>query len=196
MSGKSAFFAWISRLRWIKRWSLMRNSFDENVMEHSWEVATIAHTLAVIKNKLFDGDVDANAITVLALYHDVSEVMTSDMPTPVKYYSPTIRDAYKAIEKQASIELLEILPEELKSEFSHLLINSDVPEEHLAIVKAADTLSAYIKCRLELSSGNKEFQTSEKKLERALIKMGMLEVEYFMDVFVPGYGQDLDHLLG
>ena len=174
----------------------MRNSFDENVMEHSWEVATIAHTLAVIKNKLFDGDVDANAITVLALYHDVSEVMTSDMPTPVKYYSPTIRDAYKAIEKQASIELLEILPDELKSEFSHLLINSDVPEEHLAIVKAADTLSAYIKCRLELSSGNKEFQTSEKKLERALIKMGMLEVEYFMDVFVPGYGQDLDHLLG
>ena len=174
----------------------MRNSFDENVMEHSWEVATIAHTLAVIRNRLYGGNVDANAIAVLALYHDVSEVMTSDMPTPVKYYSKTIRDAYKAIEDQASTELLEIIPSEIKDDFKDLLSHESSDAEQLAIVKAADTLSAYIKCRLEVTSGNKEFQTSEKKLERALIKMGLPEVEYFMDVFVPGYGQDLDHLLG
>lgn len=134
--------------------------------------------------------------TVQALFHDVTEVMTSDMPSPVKYYSNTIRDAYKAIEKQAGVELLNILPEKLKDSYKPYLIEEEISEDIHKIVKAADTLSAYIKFRLELTSGNKEFQTSEKKLERALIKMEMPEVEYFMDVFVPSYGQDLDHLFG
>ena len=193
---KSSFFAWINRLRWIKRWSLMRNSFDENVMEHSFEVATIAHSLAIIKNKLYDGNIDVNAVTVQALFHDVTEVMTSDMPSPVKYYSDTIRDAYRTIEKQAGVELLNILPEQLKGSYRPYLIEEKTSTDVHKMVKAADTLSAYIKCRLELSSGNQEFQTSEKKLERALIKMEMPEVDYFVDVFVPSYGQDLDHLFG
>ncbi len=193
---KSSFFAWISRLRWIKRWSLMRNSFDENVMEHSWEVATIAHTLALIHNRIFGGKVDANAVAVLALYHDVSEVMTSDMPTPVKYFSETIRDAYKTIEKQAGNELLNILPVELKADFSPLLNEDEMSPQHHRMVKAADTLSAYIKCRLEVSSGNNEFKTSGEKLEAKLIAIEMPEVGYFMQVFVPSYGQDLDHLFG
>jgi len=174
----------------------MRNSFDEDVMQHSWEVSTIAHCLALIKNELYDGDIDVNAVVVHALYHDVTEVMTSDMPSPVKYYSETIKTAYKTIENQAGIELLKILPDELKASYKPYLIEEETPEEIHRIVKAADTLSAYIKCRMEISSGNREFITSDKKLERKLIKMEMPEVKYFIDVFVPSYGQDLDYLFG
>lgn len=191
----SPFFAWISRLRWIKRWSLMRNSYDENVMEHSWEVATITHALAVIRNTHFNGNLDVNACTVAALYHDVAEVITADMPSPVKYYSDTIRDAYKTIEQQAGKELLNTLPESLRSTYSPLLDAEGQDDEIHKLIKAADSLSAYIKCRLERVSGNHEFETAEKKLERALIKMAMPEVEYFMDNFVGSYGRNLDQIL-
>jgi len=191
----SPFFAWINRLRWIKRWSLMRNSFNENVMEHSWEVATITHALALIKNKKFGGVVDVNAVTVMALYHDVSEVITADMPTPVKYYSEMIETAYKTIERQAVVELLDTLPSDLKNEYEPILIEGNRDEEFVRIIKAADSLSAYIKCQLESVAGNTEFSTAEKKIKCALMKMDMPEVEYFMDEFIPCYGRNLDTLL-
>ncbi len=189
------FFAWISRLRWIKRWSLMRNTFDENVMEHSWEVATITHALALIKNRKFGGSVDVNAVTVRALYHDVSEVITADMPSSIKYHSKTIKKAYKAIEKQAVVELLDTLPDMLRADYAELIEDNEANFDNNQLIKGADSLSAYIKCRIERISGNYEFETAEKNLERELNEMNLPEVNYFMDEFVINYGRNLDQLL-
>ncbi|MDD5114781.1 MAG: 5'-deoxynucleotidase, partial [Methylobacter sp.] len=126
----SSFYAYLSRLRWIKRWGLKRNAHDENVMEHSWEVSVIAHTLALIKNRYFGGQVDANAVATAALYHDITEVITGDLPTPIKYHSQAIRLAYKQIEKQAETELVALLPGELQADFMALIHHEQLPEEH------------------------------------------------------------------
>ena len=136
----SSFYAYLSRLRWIKRWGLKRNAHEENVMEHSWEVAVIAHTIALIKNKYYAGQVDANAVATAALYHDITEVITGDLPTPIKYHSPEISRAYKQIEQQAELELLDLLPDALRTNFADLIQHNKIPTAHLEIIKAADKM--------------------------------------------------------
>jgi len=154
---QSHFYAYISKIRWLQRWGLKRNVITENVMEHSWEVATITHALGVIRNQHFGGSLDVNAVVVAALYHDCGEVITGDMPSPIKYHSPAITQAYKAVEKQAEFELLRLLPESLQGVYRGVLLHEEIPPEHLQLIKAADTLCAYIKCRSEVLAGNFEF---------------------------------------
>jgi 5'-deoxynucleotidase len=194
----SAFFAYINRLRWIKRWSLMRNAIEEDVATHSWEVATLAHGLGIIHNHLTNVEtekVDVNALVVAALYHDASEVITGDMPTPVKYYSPTLRDAFKEIENTAEQQLLNLLPEPLRAAFKPALIHSDLSTTEQTLLKAADRLSAWLKCGAEIRAGNKEFVHAHASIFIRLQAMNLPAISYFMDVFSKGYEQSLDHLL-
>ncbi|MGZ8880804.1 MAG: 5'-deoxynucleotidase [Methylosarcina sp.] len=191
----SSFYAYLSRLRWIKRWGLKRNAHEENVMEHSWEVSVIAHTLALIKNRYYGGNLDANAIATAALYHDITEVITGDLPTPIKYHSEAITAAYKKIENQAEIELLKLLPEALRSDFQALIHHDLMPEEHVRIIKAADKISAYLKCQAELKAGNAEFEIAAEQLARALEAYQQPEVVFFMRAFVPSCGLTLDGLM-
>jgi len=192
----SKFYAYLSRLRWIKRWGLMRNAQAENVMEHSWEVATIAHALALIKNQYFDGNVDPQAIATAALYHDVSEVITGDLPTPIKYYSKQITAAYQDIEKQSIQALLHQLPEKLQPQYAKLIHEDLIPEDHQAIIKAADNISAYLKCRIELNAGNQEFSIAAIEIEKKLQEKMLPEVNFFMQSFAPACGLTLDSLIG
>ena len=191
----SSFYAYLSRLRWIKRWGLKRNAHDENVMEHSWEVSVIAHTLALIKNRYFEGNLDANAIATAALYHDITEVITGDLPTPIKYHSREINDAYKQIEKQAELELLALLPIELRSDYELLIHHDRMPEEHVRIIKAADKISAYLKCQAELKAGNKEFEIAAEQIALTINEFKDQEVIFFMQAFVPSCALTLDGLM-
>lgn len=191
----SSFYAYLSRLRWIKRWGLKRNAHDENVMEHSWEVSVIAHTLALIKNRYYGGNVDANAVAAAALYHDITEVITGDLPTPIKYHSEEINAAYKQIEKQAEIELLALLPTELQADFQALIHHDLMPEEHVKIIKAADKISAYLKCQSELKAGNREFETASEQLALTIGASEQPEVMFFMNAFAPSCGLTLDGLM-
>jgi len=192
---KSSFYAYLSRLRWIKRWGLKRNAYEENVMEHSWEVSVIAHTLALIKNRFFNGAVDANAIATAALYHDVTEVITGDLPTPIKYHSEKITTAYKQIEQQAENELIALLPNELQDDFAVLIQHEKMPEGHEEIIKAADKISAYLKCQAELKAGNREFEMAAEQLVLTLGRSEQPEVVFFMAHFVPSCGLTLDSLM-
>lgn len=191
----SSFYAYLSRLRWIKRWGLKRNAHDENVMEHSWEVSVIAHTLALIKNRYYGGSVDANAIATAALYHDITEVITGDLPTPIKYHSQEISAAYKRIENQAEIELLALLPIELQADFQALIHHNQMPPEHVQIIKAADKISAYLKCQSELKAGNLEFETAAEQLVLTIAALEQPEVIFFMKTFAPSCGLTLDGLM-
>jgi len=191
----SSFYAYLSRLRWIKRWGLKRNAHAENVMEHSWEVSVIAHTLALIKNRYFHGNVDANAVATAALYHDVTEVITGDLPTPIKYHSEQISTAYKQIEKQAEKELLALLPAELQADFQALIHHDRMPPEHVQIIKAADKISAYLKCQAELKAGNSEFETAAEQLALIIGESEQPEVAFFMKTFAPSCGLTLDGLM-
>lgn len=195
ISVSSSFYAYLSRLRWIKRWGLKRNAHDENVMEHSWEVAVIAHTLALIKNRYYGGTADANAIATAALYHDITEVITGDLPTPIKYHSKAINAAYKQIEQQAENELLSLLPAELRSDFEGLIQHEKMPPEHVGIIKAADKISAYLKCQAELKAGNSEFELAAEQLALAIKASEQAEVIFFMQAFVPSCGLTLDGLM-
>ncbi|KAF3976989.1 MAG: 5'-deoxynucleotidase [Methylococcales symbiont of Iophon sp. n. MRB-2018] len=192
---KSSFYAYLSRLRWIKRWGLKRNAYEENVMEHSWEVSVIAHTLALIKNRYFEGQLDANAIATAALYHDITEVITGDLPTPIKYHSSGITKAYNQIEQQAEIELISLLPDKLQADFKILIQSKALPETHKLIIKAADKISAYLKCQAELKAGNKEFEMAAAQLVETLGKSKQEEVVFFMTHFVPSCGLTLDGLM-
>ncbi|MDD5463211.1 MAG: 5'-deoxynucleotidase [Methylococcales bacterium] len=191
----SSFYAYLSRLRWIKRWGLKRNAHEENVMEHSWEVSVIAHTLALIKNRYYGGNIDANAIAAAALYHDITEVITGDLPTPIKYHSKEINTAYKEIEKRAEKELLALLPEELRADFQALIHHDKMPEEHVRIIKAADKISAYLKCQTELKAGNAEFEIAAEQLALTIGEYQQPEIIFFMKVFVPSCGLTLDGLM-
>jgi 5'-deoxynucleotidase len=191
---KSHFFAYISKIRWLQRWGLKRNSVSENVMEHSWEVSVISHALALIRNCYFDGNLDVNAIVVAALYHDCSEVLTGDMPSPIKYHSPEITKAYKSIEKKAERELLNLLPERLQEDYRSVMIEEELPKEHKVIIKAADTISAYLKCKMEVAAGNQEFSIAEKDIEEKLKSIDLPEVQYFLDKFSSSYELTLDEL--
>ncbi len=189
---KSHFFAYLSRLRFISRWALMRNTAPENVQEHSHQTAVLAHALAVIRNEKFGGQVDAGAVAVAALYHDASEILTGDMPTPIKYYNPAIRSAYQEVEAVANRKLLEMLPAELRTVYEPVLESPD-PEIH-TLVKAADKLSAYIKCVEEVKAGNGEFRDAAAQTRAALEAFHLPEVRYFLDTFMPSFSLTLDEL--
>ena len=189
---KSHFFAYISRLRFISRWALMRNTAPENVQEHSHETAVLAHALAVIRNERFGGHVDAGAAAVAALYHDAPEILTGDLPTPIKYFNPAIKTAYQEVESAAEQKLLDLLPPELQGVYAPILRQSD-PELH-ALVKAADKLSACIKCVEELKAGNGEFRDAAVQTRAALEAMAMPEVDYFLETFMDSFSLTLDEL--
>ena len=191
----SKFYAYLSRLRWIKRWGLMRNAEPENVMEHSWKVAVIAHALALIRNQFFMGQVDANAIATAALFHDASEVLTGDLPTPIKYFSSSLTAGYRQIKAIACDELISLLPNLLQGAYQELLSDGQQPESHHQIIKAADTLSAYLKCLSELCAGNLEFSITASELEQKLNDSTLPEVGYFMQTFVPACALPLDGIL-
>ena len=189
---KSHFFAYVSRMRFIQRWALMRNTAQENVQEHSHQVAVLAHALAVIRNEQFGGNVDAGAVAVAGLYHDASEILTGDMPTPIKYDNPAIRKAYKDVEAVAERKLLEMLPAELQAVYRPALTGPGGEVEKL--VKAADKLSAYIKCVEELKAGNNEFREAAAQTRKALEEYDLPEVRYFMDTFMDSFALTLDEL--
>ncbi len=189
---KSHFFAYISRMRFIQRWALMRNTAPENVQEHSHQVAVLAHALAVIRNRFFGGTADPGAVAAAALYHDASEILTGDMPTPIKYDNPDIRRAYKDVEAVAEEKLLAMLPPELQEAYRGLLTGAD--PETAALVKAADKLSAYIKCVEELKAGNLEFREAAEQTRRTLEGYGLPEVTYFLETFMDSFSLTLDQL--
>lgn len=190
----SHFFAHLSRLKLINRWPLMRNVRTENVSEHSLQVAFVAHALAIIKNRKFNGNLNADRIALLAMYHDASEVITGDLPTPIKYYNPQIAHEYKKIEKVAQQKLIEMLPKELQHDFRCLLDENYYSEEEKSLVKQADALCAYLKCLEELSAGNNEFIQAKARLEKTLAMRQSPEMDYFMEVFVPSFSLSLDEI--
>lgn len=191
---QSHFFAHLSRLKLISRWPLMRNVRTENVSEHSLQVAFVAHALAIIKNRIFNGNVNPERVALLAMYHDASEVLTGDMPTPIKYYNPQIAHEYKKIEKVAQQKLIEMLPPELQNDFRPLLDEHYYTEDEKLVVKQADALCAYLKCLEELSAGNNEFKLAKARLEKTLDMRSSPEMEYFMKVFIPSFSLSLDEI--
>lgn len=189
---KEQFFAYMARMRFIDRWVLMRNSYTENIQEHSHQVAVLAHALAVIRNRYFGGHVDAGQVAVAALYHDAPEILTGDLPTPIKYYNPVIRDAYKQVEAVAEDKLLAMLPEELRPVYDAALRPES--EDVKTLVKAADKLSAHIKCVEEVKAGNNEFRKAAEQTLHALQEYDLPELNYFMEHFLPGFHLTLDEL--
>jgi 5'-deoxynucleotidase len=190
----SHFFAYVFRMKFIKRWGLMHNTYPENIQEHSLRVAVIAHALAVIRNRVFRGTLNPERIAVLALYHDASEVLTGDLPAPVKYFNPEIKTAYKAIETAAARQLFNMIPDVLKADYQALFIADDADRVHRDLVTAADKLCAYIKCLEEIGAGNPEFSKAEKALRASVEGLDLPEVRYFMDTFVPSFRLTLDEL--
>lgn len=188
------FFAYMSRMKLIRRWSLMKAVDEENIAEHSASVAQIAHALAVIANRCYGKSVNADRVTTLALYHESSEVITGDLPTPIKYYNPEIRRTYGEIEKVANDKLLSMLPDELRGDYRPLIEQDEATYEH-RLVKAADKISAYVKCVEELKSGNREFAKAEAALKAEVESYYDLpEVKYFCDRFLESFSKTLDEL--
>lgn len=185
------FFAMLSRMKYINRWGLMRNTQKENISEHSLDVAVIAHALAVLHNTRFGGQVDAQRVAVLGMFHDATEILTGDMPTPVKYYNPQIRDAYKQVEQVAGSRLLQMLPEDLRPAYRPLLEEQGESQER-RFVKAADKIAAVIKCMEECRMGNSEFETARRALLDAVAAMQMPEADCFIREFLPSYALTLD----
>ena len=188
---KNHFYAMMSRMKNIYRWGLMRNTRRENLSEHSLEVAQIAQALSIISNKRFGGKTDPNNVAAVAMYHDTSEIITGDMPTPIKYYNDEIKDTYKQIEAAAEQQLSNMLPDDFKEEFAKIY-NPD-PETR-RLVKAADKISALIKCIEELNMGNREFAVAKKTIEKAVEEMKMPEANVFMDEFLDSFSLTLDEL--
>ncbi|MFI3254272.1 MAG: 5'-deoxynucleotidase [Eubacteriales bacterium] len=186
------FFPMISRMRYINRWGLMRNSYPENIQEHSHMVAVLAHGLAVIENNLFQGEYDLGQVALVALYHDASEIFTGDLPTPIKYDNPEIQKAYQSIETIAEEKLCNLLPPSLQESFRPVLSNQD--EKIHAIVKAADKLSAYIKCVEEVKAGNSEFLSAQKQTRAALEENPLPSLDYFIQNLLPEFHLTLDQL--
>lgn len=191
---QSHFFAHLSRLKLINRWPLMRNVRTENVSEHSLQVAFVAHALAVIKNRKFGGQLNAERIALMAMYHDTSEVLTGDMPTPIKYFNAQIAHEYKNIERIAQQKLIDMLPQELQEDYRGLIDEEHYLPEEKSVVKQADTLCAYLKCLEEISAGNTEFTMALARLEKTLALRHSAEMEYFMTVFVPSFSLSLDEI--
>lgn len=186
------FFAMVNRMKLIDRWALMQNTAKENIAEHSHSVAVIAHALALIGNREYGKDYNADRAAVLALYHDATEVITGDMPTPVKYYNEEIKTVYKDIERIAGERLLDMLPEEYKSDYLPVFEKQSGDEELWKLVKAADKISALIKCIEETRMGNREFEIALKAQENKIAEIDLPEVKYFCEVFLPSYYLTLD----
>ncbi|MBR4109461.1 MAG: 5'-deoxynucleotidase [Oscillospiraceae bacterium] len=187
------FYALMGRMRYITRWGLMRNTFSENIQEHSHQVAVLAHALALIRREILklEGP-DPDKCAVAALYHDASEILTGDLPTPIKYYNPDIKTAYKQVERIAGERLLDMLPQQLRDCYAPLVLEDD--PEALPIVKAADKLSAYIKCIEEQKAGNTEFDSAAGQAMEALKKMAMPELDWFMENCLTPFSLNLDQL--
>ncbi|EOB3675949.1 5'-deoxynucleotidase [Vibrio vulnificus] len=181
-------------MKLIQRWPLMRSVSSENVSEHSLQVAFVAHALALIKNKKFGGHINAERVAVLAMYHDSSEVLTGDLPTPVKYYNPEIAKEYKKIEAAAEQKLLSMLPEEFQEDLRPFVISQQTSEEEAQIVKQADSICAYLKCLEELSAGNHEFALAKKRLDITLAERKTPEMDYFLNTFAPSFELSLDEI--
>ena len=186
------FYAMLSRMKFINRWGLMRNTKNENICEHSLEVAFIAHALGIINNQQFGGNINAERLAILGMYHDVTEIVTGDMPTPVKYYNPIIRNAYKEVENVAKEALLSGLPEKMRKTYDSVLMESKEEEELWKYVKAADKISALVKCIEEKGMGNTDFEKAELSILKVIEQMDMPEVKYFMENFIPAYKLTLD----
>ena len=186
------FFGMLSRMKYINRWGLMRNNINENIAEHSLQVAIIAHGLAVIGNKRFGRNLNAEHIALMGIMHDTTEIITGDLPTPIKYYAPEIRDAYKKVENIAANQLLKELPEDMQEAYEVILIQDDSIEWNY--VKAADKLSAYIKCIEEKNTGNTDFAKAEDTIRKALEDMQMEEIDVFIEEFLPAYVMTLDEI--
>ena len=187
------FFAFLNRMKYIRRWSLMRSVREENIMEHSQQVAVIAHALAVINNKKFGGSVDVAKTVLLAQYHEVGEVITGDLPTPIKYFNPEINTAYKDLEHNASKRPLGMLPEIMQSEYEQYILPNEDSEEY-KLVKCADRLSAYLKCVEEVKAGNSEFKKAKSSIGQDLKSMKRPEVDYYLKEFAPAFDLSLDEL--
>lgn len=186
------FYPMIARMRYINRWGLMRNTQTENIQEHSHMVAVLAHGLAVIQNEKFGGQVDPGQVAVAALYHDASEILTGDMPTPIKYDNPDIQLAYKQVEAVAEAKLLSMLPEDLRPAYEEAI--TIVDPEVKALVKAADKLDAYLKCVEEVKAGNAEFKKAKEQTYAALCQNPIPALQYFMEHFLEGFSLTLDEL--
>ena len=184
----------MARMKLIRRWSLMKSVSEENIAEHSAQVAQIAHALALIKNRMFGGELNVDKVTSAALYHETSEVLTGDLPTPIKYYNPEIRASYKSIEKTANDKLISMLPPELQGDYRELIEISPDSYEYM-LIKAADKISAYIKCIEEMRSGNREFAKAEAALRAEVENYRKYpEVDYFCNTFIDSFKKTLDEL--
>ena len=187
------FYALMGRMRYITRWGLMRNTFSENIQEHSHQVAVLAHALALIRREILHlPGPDPDRCAVAALYHDASEILTGDLPTPIKYYNPEIKAAYKQVERIAGERLLNMLPEQLREHYAHYVLEDDPALE--PIVKAADKLSAHIKCLEEQKAGNTEFDSAARQSWEAMLTMGLPELDWFLENCLGAYSLDLDQL--
>ena len=187
------FYALMGRMRYITRWGLMRNTFSENISEHSHQVAVLAHALALIRRDILKLPTpDPDRCAVAALYHDASEILTGDLPTPIKYYNPEIKEAYKQVERIAGNRLLDMLPPELRASYEHYVLEDE--EELLPFIKAADKLSAHIKCLEEQKAGNTEFDTAAKQTWESMKAMGRPELDWFLDNCLGAYALNLDQL--
>jgi len=191
-----SFFALASRMKYINRWGLMRNLRNENLTEHSAECAMLSHALALVGNRYFGKNYNADRIAVYALYHDMSEIFTGDLPTPVKYFNESIRDSYKSLERNALENALSKLPEELTGDYSDILLFEELDEQAKTIVKAADKLCAYLKCVEEYKNGNNEFRKALESSQRIMRELGesVPEVRWFLENAAPGYEKSIDEL--
>lgn len=188
------FYALLARMRYIQRWALMRNTESENVQEHSHMVAMLAHALVLIQNRYYGGNLDPGQAVLLALYHDATEILTGDLPTPIKYYNPTLRSSYQAVEDAAAHQLLDLLPPELREDYEPWFTAAD--PDLRAVVKAADKLDAYLKCVRELKAGNAEFRKAKEQTWEALTQNPLPALRHFIVHYLPSFELTLDELNG
>ena len=191
---QSRFYAYLSRMKHIFRWSLMKNSQQESLSVHTLDTAVIAHCLGLLRNRRFGGSCDVNRLVLLAMYHDCSEILTGDMPTPIKYYNPEIKAAYKEVEAVANEKLVSMLPEDLRRDYRPLFCHEGEDPELLRLLKAADKLSALVKCIEEENAGNREFVKAKQSTLKAIEEMRLPEADAFIKEFLPSYGLTVDEL--
>ena len=194
MNNNSNFYAMLSRMKYVNRWGLMRNTIQESISDHTMDVVIIAHALTVIGNLYFGKELDEDRAALLAAFHDAPEILTGDMPTPVKYFNGQIHSAYKDIEHDATMRLLTLLPDDLRPQYTQVLQPGGEFEREKRLVKGADKLSAYIKCIEERKAGNREFGNAEEATLKALHEMELQEVEIFLEEFLPAYEKTLDEI--
>lgn len=191
---KNIFYAYINRMKYINRWGLMRNTMFENIQEHSLQVSILAHALAIIKNTHFGGKLDESKACLYAIYHDCNEIITGDLPTPIKYHNPQINESYHKLESISKEKLISMMPDEFKENYRKILFFEELDSDYKNIVKAADRLSAYIKCIEEMKAGNREFNKAAETIKLSIEKMDMPELNYFMENFIPSYFLTLDEM--